>query len=224
MSQTRASRLKGLSFEPSALRSRPELAIRLVVIVNEWSVVEGIAPAVLASLLPGSGEPENYKQRLDVAAVMLGRVHSFRLRLDIIRAVARARLNSHPFDKALLNTLNELLDFPAKAEGERNKIAHKVFGTCDNYPDALIGVDFDIFTTSWQITLPPSPLLEIDYDCTILSRAYLQEVEERMVEAQRKMMMASLTLPMHEVTMQAVRRDGAPHGPSGAGSGPRTAK
>ena len=77
MSQTTSSRLRGLSFSAAALRAKPDLAAQLAVIVNEWSIVEGMACQILAMLLPGSDHPELFGSRVDAATAMLRRVHNF---------------------------------------------------------------------------------------------------------------------------------------------------
>jgi hypothetical protein len=218
MSQTRASRLKNLSFSATALRSKPELATRLAVILNEWTAVEGMACAVLGSLLQGPDEPRASKERLDAAATILGQINSFRLRIEIIRQMARVRLSGHAFDAAPLKALNDFLDFAVKAEGERNKVAHKIFGTCDNYPDALIGIDCEYLITGWDFAPDRIVSVKRDLECLIFSSKYLSEIEERMRQAQDKMLQACATLALHEGGMRAVRLGAAPPGPSGAES------
>jgi len=115
--------LKSLSFNSAKLAERPELVLRLTVVLNEWNKLEGTLGVLLGTLL---------RTRYSVAVATLASVVNFTARLDLIKAAANAARPDFG------DEVGVLMDRLRARAGERNKVIHGCWAVSDQKPKHLV--------------------------------------------------------------------------------------
>jgi hypothetical protein len=116
--------LTDLHFEKDAVVQREKLAAHFLCALNEWSRTEGTFGLILGQIL---------KVRYSVATELLGSVVNLTARLDLVKAAARARLVHNLAEEVI-----QLMDKARSRAGERNDLAHGIWGISKDYPDKLL--------------------------------------------------------------------------------------
>ena len=123
MPQPVRSALTHLTFNSEALADRPELVLRLTVVLNEWNKLEGVLGVLLGTLL---------EIRYSVAVATLTSVVNFTARLDVIKAAAV--VGRPEFSGEVV----ALMDRLRSRAGERNKVIHGCWAVSSQKPKHLI--------------------------------------------------------------------------------------
>lgn len=109
-----------------SVAARPELAVKIAVVANTWTSIEGHMAYALGSMI-GSDDK--------VALAILSKVQTATQKSQMIRAIGKAAL-----DPRFLPELTRLLaSFEALAI-RRNKVIHGLWGIMESEPDGLLWV------------------------------------------------------------------------------------
>lgn len=114
-----------LEYNPRALRKRPELCSRIVIIASHWANIEDSLARLFASAT--SIEPA-------VAAAMLGNIQSLMIRLQVIKTAVDVLVSND----AAAGFQDNLVPRLRKMSGVRNRLVHADWRVHDDYPEQLI--------------------------------------------------------------------------------------
>lgn len=109
---------------PSPLAERPELALLAIQVIASWSNVEAFMMRLFVNLMGGS---------TDLAATVYLSLEIQSAKSAAINAAAAVKLSEQ--EKALLRAILALVKSHQKS---RDKIAHWIWGTAPQLPDALL--------------------------------------------------------------------------------------
>lgn len=169
MPQPAPRNLSSLTFKSEGLADRPELALRLAIVLNEWNKLEGTLGVLLGTLL---------QTRFSVATATLTSVVNFTARLDLIKAAAKAARPDFADEVAAR------MESLRSRSGERNKVIHGCWAVSDQKPKHLIHCPGEtIYVAAAKHAEGPDP----DYSILARIRPYLslwsascfRELEER---------------------------------------------
>jgi len=150
MPQPIRDKLTTLRFERDAVVQSEKLAAHFLCAVNEWSRTEGTLGVLLGQIL---------NVRYAVATEILGAVVNFTARLDVVRAAAKARLEQVRSEETCA-----LMDQARRRAGERNDLAHGIWGVSSDYPARLLRCPpdkaFSIVNRHYEVGMTPREVLD----------------------------------------------------------------
>lgn len=111
-----------------AAATRQEQALNAANVISQWAKLDSIMPIIFNGLIKSDPTP---------AAATFAAIRNFQTRQDAIRKQAEIGLKDQR-DKGILNAILKIYSSTAKS---RDKIAHHLWGTHDDFPDAIILVD-----------------------------------------------------------------------------------
>lgn len=119
-----------------SVAARPELAVKMAIVANTWTSIEGSLAYALGALIGADHR---------VSLAILGKLQTASAKSQMMRAVGIAALEGEPRDE--LENLLRSFDSLAK---RRNKVVHGLWGTKDAEPGGLLWLPADAPT---QISL-----------------------------------------------------------------------
>jgi len=132
---------KSVQFGPESLLDRPVLAARIAQVASAWSLLEEALAQTYAYLLArqmrGAAAPGENGQDLAAGLQIFAGLESFATRQQLFRTQLRALVPERA--PALPDFLDEvLLPKLAAARNARDRVLQGVWGSCADYPDALV--------------------------------------------------------------------------------------
>jgi tetrahydromethanopterin S-methyltransferase subunit G len=123
---------------PHSVELRPELAVKIASICAIWAMIEDQITVLYGLLMgtylsrpadtPNAGPPLH-----PVALQVFWTLHALNNRLDLLRRLGKWRANEAENER-----IEELAVEINRCAAARSRVAHGLWGTCDDYPDALI--------------------------------------------------------------------------------------
>lgn len=114
----------GLEFGDSAIENEPKLAILFARVIVRHSLIEHHLGYLLIKILRAHAKP---------GYAMFNALASTKAKADALRAAAQSIL-----PKAEMRALNTVWKIAGRMTGQRNKLAHNLWGYCPQVPHALI--------------------------------------------------------------------------------------
>jgi hypothetical protein len=111
----------------SVLNDKPELAKLVASIFELWASIEGSLSLLLVSVLGADAEP---------AIAMFATLRAQHLQMGALEAAAKAALSPNDFD-----VFCAAIRMTDSVQTPRNHLAHWIWGTCEQLPDALLLAD-----------------------------------------------------------------------------------
>lgn len=132
---------KSVQFGPESLLDRPVLAARIAQVASAWSLLEeGLAQTyayLLARQMRGSTATGENGQDQAAGLEIFAGPETFGAKLELFRALLRELVQERA--PPLPGLLDEVvLPKVAAARNARNRVLHGVWGSCADYPDALV--------------------------------------------------------------------------------------
>lgn len=132
---------KSVQFGPESLLDRPVLAARIAQVASAWSLLEEALAQTYAYLLVrqmrGAAAPGENGQDHAAGLQIFAGLEAFGARLDLFRGLLRELAPARA--PALPDLLDEVvLPKLAAARAARDRVLQGVWGSCADYPDALV--------------------------------------------------------------------------------------